>query len=106
MVDMLHYHRVDWDTAALFVHTALCTKSGLLRVTNVHVGQGGNIQFDVAPLLVLSKSHPLRWASIWCFTCRQDKDFLWTRFGVFSFLCLTHRTAEVNSAYDNSATPN
>lgn len=57
-LSVLHYHRADWEIADSFVHTALCTNAGLLRVTNVHVGQGGNIQFDVTPFISSSGGAP------------------------------------------------
>lgn len=53
-----HFNRADWAAAEPFVHTALCTNAALLRITNVHIGQVGTIEFNPTPFITSSSGTP------------------------------------------------
>ena len=47
VLSVVHYNRSDWENADNDVQDALLNHLEMLRVTNVHTGQNGDIEFNV-----------------------------------------------------------
>ncbi|MDY3617644.1 hypothetical protein [Agathobaculum sp.] len=47
VLSVVNYRRAHWTAADPNVRAALLANIGLLRVTNVHIGQAGDIEFNV-----------------------------------------------------------